>query len=406
MSAKSIEMRQERARLIEENRRVLDLADTEGRDLTPEENEEYTKRDADVDSLKLRIDREEAQERRDGEITELLDNAPTARSIAETPENASEVRQMDVWNRFLRRGAGSLGEAEVRALQSDKDESGGYLVAPQQWVNTLLQALDNLVFIRGRATKIQVPTAQSVGAPSLDADPADPTWTGELLTGSADTTMDFGKRELHPMALAQRLLVSNKLLRQASNVESIVRDRLAYKIAVVEENAFLNGTGAGQPLGVFTASSSGISTGRDVSEGNTATSITFDGLISAQMALKPAYRAQAEWCFHTDAVTQIRKLKDGEGRYIWEQSGKMGEPDMILGRPLMESQYAPNTFTTGQYVGCIGAWSYYWIADALNIDIKRLDELYAETNQVGFISRSETDGMPVLEEAFTRVKLG
>jgi HK97 family phage major capsid protein len=69
------------------------------------------------------------------------------------------------------------------------------------------------------------------------------------------------------------------------------------------------------------------------------------------------------------------------------------------------SEYAPNTFTTGLYVGLIGDWSQYWIVDALDLTIQRLVELYAETNQTGFIGRMETDGAPVLAEAFARVKL-
>jgi len=80
-------------------------------------------------------------------------------------------------------------------------------------------------------------------------------------------------------------------------------------------------------------------------------------------------------------------------------------PDTILGHPFMESEYAPNTFTTGQYVGVLGDFSFYWIADALTMQIQVLTELYAETNQNGYIGRKETDGQPVLEEPFVRVTL-
>ena len=78
---------------------------------------------------------------------------------------------------------------------------------------------------------------------------------------------------------------------------------------------------------------------------------------------------------------------------------------MILDIPVIMSEYAPNTFTTGLYAGILGDFSYYWIADALDMTIQVLTELYAESNQNGYILRSETDGMPVLEEAFVRVTL-
>jgi HK97 family phage major capsid protein len=69
------------------------------------------------------------------------------------------------------------------------------------------------------------------------------------------------------------------------------------------------------------------------------------------------------------------------------------------------SEYAPNTFTASQYVGILGDFSYVWIADSLQMEMQRLEELFASTNQVGLIGRLESDGMPVLSEAFVRVKL-
>lgn len=182
--------------------------------------------------------------------------------------------------------------------------------------------------------------------------------------------------------------------------------RLAYKFAIPQEKAFMTGDGANKPLGLFTASNNGISTGRDVATGNTSTSITFAGLNAAKYALKAAYRGRAEWLFHRDGVKQIAGLVDSEGQYLWQPAKSMGEPDMLLGLPVLESEYAPNTFTTGQYVGILGDFSYYWIADSMDLQIQVLKELYAEADQTGFIGRLETDGMPALGEAFSRVKLG
>ena len=72
---------------------------------------------------------------------------------------------------------------------------------------------------------------------------------------------------------------------------------------------------------------------------------------------------------------------------------------------MVTSEWAPSTFTTGQYVGLLGDFKHYWIADALSMQIQRLNELYAETNQDGFIARYEGDGAPALAEAFARVAL-
>jgi HK97 family phage major capsid protein len=280
------------------------------------------------------------------------------------------------------------------------------MVASEQFVDILIKAVDDAVFIRQRATKFRLDSAASMGSPYLAADPADADWTAEIATGSEDSTMSFGKRELHPHPLAKRIKVSNKLLRQSPRADGLVQSRLAYKFGISQEKGFMTGSGANQPLGIFTASANGISTSRDVSTGNAATAPTFDGLISAKFGLKGQYWNKAEWLFHRDVLAVVAKLKDGEGQYLWRESVRAGEPDRLLNLPVMMSEYAPNTLTTGLYVGALGDYSNYWIADALDMQVQRLVELYAETNQTGFIGRLESDGMPVLEEAFVRVKLG
>lgn len=293
-----------------------------------------------------------------------------------------------------------------RALQADDDIHGGYLVTPEQVVADLIKSIDNLTFMRQNATVRQVVNAAALGAPSLDADPADADWTGEITAVSNDTTMALGKRQLHPHSLSKLVKVSNPLLRlTGGGAEQLVMERLAYKFAVTQEQAFLTGTGALQPMGVFTASAQGIPTTRDVSTGNTTTAITVDGLIEALYSLKEGYQRNARWIFSRTAVKNIRKLKDGDGQYLWQTSAAGGQPATILDKPFHMSEYAPSTFTTGLYVGIVGDFSYYWIADSLELNVQRLNELYAATNQVGFIGRMESDGMPVLAEAFARVTL-
>lgn len=301
---------------------------------------------------------------------------------------------------------GDLSMGELRALSADVAVSGGYLVAPMQMTMDLIQAIDDLVFIRKFATKHLVVNADGIGMPSLDADPADSDWTSEIATGSDDSAMAFGRRELKPYPLAKRIKVSNKLIRTAAkSAETLVRERLAYKFGVTEEKVFLLGSGANQPLGVFTASNDGIPTSRDVATGS-ATNFTFPGLYDAKYAMKGGYwnRPSTSWGFHRDALKLIAKLLDGQNRPLWEPSTQVGQPDRLLGLPLYMSEFFPNTFTTGLYVGMLADWSYYHIADSLNLSIQRLNELYAETNQVGFIGRQELDGMPVLAEAFVRLK--
>lgn len=300
--------------------------------------------------------------------------------------------------------------AEYRDTQLGIADQGGFIVTPQEFTAKVILKLKDLVFIRGLAQVLPLYKAESLGAPALDTEPDDPTWTTELATGSLEAGMRFGKRELHPHPLAIRIKFSNKLLRaEAIDVEGLVLDRIAYKLARVEENAFLNGSGAQQPLGLFTASTSGVSTARDVNTGNTTTAIQPDNLLEVKYSIKGQYWKNLRWMFHRNAVKQIAKLKDGNGRYLWDPLANSGmhkdTPNVLLGFPFDMSELAPSTFTTGLYVGALYDPSFYWIADSLNMTVQRLVELYAEANETGYIVRKETDGMPVVEEAFARVTL-
>lgn len=294
----------------------------------------------------------------------------------------------------------------LKALQSDLDTQGGYLVAPQLFVEQLLKNVDDFVFMRKLGTVMQLQKAESLGVPTLDTDLNDADWTTELATGNEDTVMRFGKRELHPHPFAKRVRISNTLLRQAlMDPEAIVRQRLVYKFAVTQEKAFLTGSGQGQPLGVFTANAAGISTGRDVTS-SSSTSITGDVLIDAVYNLREQWRKGAKWIFHRDALKQIRKLKDGNGQYLWQPGLANGEPGTICDLQFFSSEFAPNTFTSGLYVGILGDFSTYWIAEAMDLSIQVVKELYAESNLTGYICRADADGMPVLEQAWSRIKLG
>lgn len=394
------ELFDKRNRLYHEAKELVTRCENDKRDMSQDEVVQFDKYQDEIRGIKEQIDRLNKLEETRRELESVP--APASREGGNKPQakTPEEIRAAG-FNAYV---TGRQMSAEERALQVDSGTAGGFLLPPAEWVSGLIKAIDNRVWIRSLATTYQVMGSDTLGMTSLDADPADPTWVAEIDTGSADSTMAFGKRELKPHPLAQSLRVSRKLLRTAMNAESIVRDRLAYKLSVVLENAYLNGTGANQPLGLFTASNNGIGTGRDTTASAT-TSFSADDLINCKYAVVAGHRPSCGWIFHRDGVKMAAKLKSGVGDYLFSLAQRNGDQDTLLGAPVYESEYAPNTFTTGLYVGLYGDFSQYAIADSLTAEVQRVDELYAATAQVGFFSRWESDGMPVLSTAFARLKL-
>lgn len=398
-------LRNERGSIVNDMHALLEKSEKNGRGLNAEEQATYDKMFKAQEEVGVRISNLERQNELSRQMAQsAVHQSPDAGSSGSN--KSPEESKIAAFNAYLKGGQPALRGAQVNLLQSDDSQGGGFLVTPVQFANDLIKEIDNIVFIRNFAKMHTISQAASLGVPSLDVDPSDADWTSEVKDLTEDDTMKFGNRQLTPHPLAKLIKVSDTLLRKTDgSVDDIVRERLAYKFGIAMEQGYLNGTGAGQPLGVFTASANGISTDRDVSTDNTATEIRADGLINAKYAMKSGYLKGARWCFHRDGMKQISKLKDGNGQYLWSQGLRAGETDTILSLPVDQSEYAPNTFTSGSYVGGLFNWNYYYIVDALNMTIKRLDELYAVKNQVGFIGRAESDGMPVLSKAFVRVKL-
>ncbi|HET8684983.1 MAG TPA: phage major capsid protein [Micromonosporaceae bacterium] len=401
--------RQKRAGLAKQARAILDAAEAEGgRDLTAEESEKFDRLMSDVDNADAKIEREEKVRARERRIDADPDSGP--REERNGPDGGGdEALRMAAFRQYIVGGRASLSPEQARTLVAGSDPEGGYLVAPQKFVEDLIQKVDDDVPLRGLATIHTLTEAASLGIPTLDTDMNDAEWTSEIGTGSQDDALRLGKRELTPHPLAKRTKISRKLLRLTNDrAEDLVRDRLAYKFAVSQEKAYMTGDGNEKPLGVFTATAAGISTGRDVTFGAAGaiplTTATADQLIDAKYFLKAAYWRRARWLLHRDLVKTIRKLKDSQGLYVWK-AGLSDQPDTILELPFVVSEFAPNTISANQYVGLVGDFSYYHIVDSLAFEVQRLVELYAEANQVGFIGRLETDGMPVLEEPFARLKV-
>lgn len=425
------ELRNQMGVLNAEARKIMDTADKRGDGLTTEEQAQVDKLYAEFDTVKDQVAKIEgdAARRAKAEEAEAFLSASVGRR---TSPNSATSKPSDRATRTIKMGKHTYeinpdhpmyeaASPEYRALfgsymthgvnaglRTTSDPMGGYL-APTSLSNTVIQGVDDAVFMRQIANVLPpLTTSVSLGIVSYDTDLADTDWTAEVPASdiAEDDAMRFGKRELRPHLSTKLVKVSKKMLAVSSvPLESFIGGRFAYKFAKTEESAFMTGNGVQKPLGVFVASDDGIPTSRDVST-TAATSFTADDLIDWVYTLKPAYRANARIVTSPEFVTKVRKLKGGDGHYLWQPALSAGNPATICSIPVIESEFAPSTFTASQYVALIGDFmAGYTIVDGINFGVQRLNELLSLRNQVGFLGARETDGMPVLSEAFVRLQM-
>ncbi len=380
--------------------------------MPPDVEEKLDKALDDYDKVQVKIEREEKAAKVDEWIS--TPNEPTHAEVkGGDPSAELATARNSAFMKTLLRGSPmqqAFTDVERKAMQADDWAGGGVLIAPPMFVSQVIKNMDDQLFMRQLATVYSGVGAAGIGVPTLTSDAGEADWTGEI-TESSETSVSMGKREMKPYELKKAVKISYKLLRNSRmDFEGFVQSRIAYKFALPQERAYLLGTGVGQPLGIFTASADGISTGRDVAAAS-STVLVGDDFIEALYGLKGQYQNRASWLLNRTVVKGVRKLKAGTGEYIWTPEGLPGKglvanaPGALLGRPFFMSEYVPNTQTTGLYVGAVGDFSNYWIVDGEEMRVQVMNELYARTSQVGYHVESSHDGAPVLEEAFVRLKM-
>ena len=385
-----MEMKNERMKLVKGMREMMDRY--ENAEMPAEDRAAFDKMEKDFDSLNERIEAAERLQERERRLGEQ-DPAP----------RAQHGDRIQLFARALSGDAAAV-TAYRNSYTLDVGATAGYLTAPMEFREELIKGLNDSTSMRaiGHITPT-IGAAQSLGYPYRKTEAADADWLAETATAPEESTLEYGQREFKPHRMAKLIKLSQTLMRHAPMASDTLREELRYRIAITQEKAYMTGDGSGKPLGVFTASESGITTARDI-ETAAAGKLTMDDIFETKYALKGQYHARASWVMHRDLVKTIAKLKDNNGQYIWQPSTQMGQPDRLLNSPVYMSEYAPNDYSGGKYAAVYGDFGYYWICDADPIEIKVLNELYAPTNQIGYLIQYFGDGAPVVNEAFARIK--
>ncbi len=389
-----VELRNKRAKALEAAKVFLESHRNTDGFLSVEDDAIYSDMEDDITNLGKEISRLERLEQMDNELSK-----PVTAPITEKPERthdmdaktgrASDLYKKAFWNQI--RSKNPLTPELRNALETGEASEGGYLV-PDTFENQLVQALTENGVIRAHARVIttsgglhKIPVVASHGSASwIDEE-------GDYI----ESDESFGQVQLDAHKVGTVIKVSEELLQDSAfDLESYISAEFSRRIGDKEEDAFLNGDGSAKPTGILNATNGGT-------VGVTAAAvaaITADELVDLYYSLKAPYRKNAVWILNDTTIKLIRKLKTGDGQYLWQPGIKDGEVNTILGRPYFTSPFMP-VAAAGANTIIFGDLSYYWIGDRQGITFRRLNELYAGKGQVGFMASKRLDGKTVLSEA-------
>ena len=387
-------MREKRVKLWETAKAFVESRQDANGLLSAEDTATYDKMEAEVVEMGKTIERMERQEALDLEL-----DRPIARAITDKPQTpdgkpatkratATDEYKTAFW-RVMRDKA--VHPDVYNVLRIGEDEHGGYLV-PDEYQRTLIEALQEQNIFRQLAHVIstssgdrKIPVAVSKGTAAwIDENAAYP-----------ESDDSFGQISISAYKLATMIKVSDELLHDSVfDVPSYIAREFARRIGAAEEEAFFVGDGVGKPTGILSATG-GAEIGVTAAS---ATAITFDEVMDLYYSLRSPYRKSAVFIMNDSTVKALRKLKNGNGDYIWQPSVTAGTPDTILNRPVYTSSFVPTLEGSAKPI-LFGDMHYYWIADREGRRFQRLNELYAPNGQVGFLSSERVDGKLILPEA-------
>lgn len=209
-----------------------------------------------------------------------------------------------------------------------------------------------------------------------------------------DMMDDFKKIRTYLYKATSLVKVPSEFIYDASfDMQDYLMKRFSKTFANAEDEAFINGTGINEPTGLLHPSD-----GAEVAA--TVEALTYDAVIDLFFSVPKECRKNAVWMMNDATALALRKMKDADGNYLWNQA-----TDTILGKPVIICNEMPDA-ETGKKPVLFGDLSYYWIIDCSPVCIKALEELFAMNDQVGYIGYEFLDAKLIRSDAVKVISIG
>lgn len=281
-----------------------------------------------------------------------------------------------------------LLEAEYRDLSVGTNTAGGYTV-PADFARRITDAMKAFGGMIEAANVIETESGASLPWPTAD----DTGNVGAILAeNTAAPTQDitFGQKSLGAYMYTSKMVkVSFQLLNDSAfNLNEWLPQKFAQRIGRAINAHFTVGTGGGtQPVGLIP----NLSVGKAGAAGQVLT-VTGDDLIDLEHSIDPAYRANARFMMSDSTVKVVRKLKDGQGNYLWQPGLQQGQPSTLNGYAVVINQDMPVPAANAKSIAFGDFRQAYVVRRVQGIQTLRFGERYADALQVGFLSFARYDG--------------
>lgn len=295
---------------------------------------------------------------------------------------------------YSRKGDMKLTPDEQKALVTDQDAQGGFLV-PVTMRNRIIELVRLVSPIRELAAVETITSGNTLQIPKEGSTQFECGWVGERQPRPETITGTFAAESIPVHEMYAKPHASQQMLDDAAfDVEGWIMRKISQRFAQVEGRAYLLGNGVGQPEGILTHAdiiSSAVPSGN-------ANGLTPDGLIDLYYDLDEVYVSRATWLMRRGTVAVIRQMKDPvTGLYIWQPGLMNGAPATILGAPYRECVDMPAVAPGAMSILFGDFQSGYQIVDKRGINLLR--DPYSSKPFIEFYTTRRTGGQVVLSEA-------
>ncbi|MFE2559891.1 phage major capsid protein [Streptomyces sp. NPDC059352] len=389
-------LHEQRGKLWEQTKALLDTAEAEKRDLTAEEEQTYQRLNGEIDAIDTRAKDLAAAEQRtkdaDETFRQLLEKEPAPEARGSAADQ--ELKRVRDWLTGAS-GSRSLDVAPDKSLPLDQrtlsklTAAAGANTVPISFYNRLVQhMIETSGVLAAGPTVLRTATGEQLQIPKTTAHSASAGIVAEAGTLAANEPT-FGQVSLDAYKYGFLLQVSHEL---ANDTAVDLLGYLAMQAGRALGNGFgthlVTGDGSSKPNGVLTASTLGKTGAVSV-----AGAPGGDDLIDLFYSIIAPYRQSGScgWLMRDATVAAIRKLKDSTGQYLWQPGLQAGSPDTILGKPVRTDPNVPAVALGAKSI-LFGDFSTYFVRQVESLRFERSDDFAFNTDLITYRAILRGDG--------------